>query len=155
MLLYASILHDIGVHTEGPKRHHKTALNIILESPILQFKDKTRLIIGSIARYHRGSLPDLKHDHFKALGHEEREVVLTLSAILRVADGLDYYHRNRIRDIRASFSKKTIKLDCLVKRANVNDEISAAENKGDLLQKIFNRSLKIKMLVSEEFLDRN
>ena len=105
-LLCAGILHDIGVHTEGPKGHHKTALKIILESPILQFDDKTRLLIGSIARYHRGALPDVKHDHFKALSPKERDVVSTLSAILRVSDGLDYSHKNRIRDVRAELFKR-------------------------------------------------
>ena len=104
-LLCAGILHDIGVHTEGPKGHHKTALKIILESPILQFDDKTRLLIGSIARYHRGSLPDVKHDHLKALSSKERDVVSALSAILRVSDGLDYSHKNRIRDVRAGLYK--------------------------------------------------
>jgi exopolyphosphatase/guanosine-5'-triphosphate,3'-diphosphate pyrophosphatase len=150
-LLCAGILHDIGVHTEGPKDHHKIALRIILESPILQFDDKTRFLIGSIARYHRGVLPDVKHDHFKALSPKEREIVLTLSAILRVSDGLDYSHNNWIRDIRGSFSKEAIKFDCLVKKAHVNKEISAAGKKGDLLRKIFKRDLKFKVLTVEEF----
>jgi len=150
-LLYAGILHDIGVHTEGPKGHHKTALKIILESSILQFDDKTRLIIGSIARYHRGARPDGKHDHFKALSSKERDVVSTLSAFLRISDGLDYSHKNRIRDLKVDFSKDAIKFNCLVKKANVNKEISAAEKKGDLLCKVFKRALKFKVLTVEEF----
>ena len=150
-LLCAGILHDIGVHTEGPKAHHKTALKIILESPILQFDDKTRLIIGSIARYHRGALPDGKHDHFKVLTPKEREVVSALSAFLRISDGLDYSHKNRIRDVRIDVSKDTLKINCLVKKANVNKEISAAKKKGDLLRKIFKRDLKFKALTVEEF----
>jgi exopolyphosphatase/pppGpp-phosphohydrolase len=151
MLLCAGILHDIGVHTEGPKSHHKTALKIILESPILQFDDKARLLIGSIARYHRGALPDVKHDHFKALSSKERGVVAVLSAFLRVSDGLDYSHKNRISDIRAGFSKETIKINCLVKKASVNKEIIAAEKKGDLLRKTFKRDLKFKVMTVEEF----
>ena len=150
-LLCAGILHDIGVHTEGPKNHHKTALKIILESPILQFDDKTKLIISSVARYHRGALPDRKHDHFKTLTSKERDVVSALSAILRVSDGLDYSHKNRIRDVRAGYSKDNIKFDCLTKKDDINKEIYAAEKKGDLLRKIFNRDLKFKVLTVEEF----
>lgn len=71
-LLYAGILHDIGVHTEGPVDHHKTALNIIMDNPILQFDNKTRLIIGSIARYHRGALPSERHDHYSSLSPDEK-----------------------------------------------------------------------------------
>jgi len=150
-LLCAGILHDIGVHTEGPKDHHKTALKIILESPILQFDDKTRLFIGSIARYHRGALPDLKHDHFKALSPKERDVVSALSAILRVSDGLDYSHKNRIRDVRVGYTKETIKFDCLAKKPHVRKEVSAAKKKGDLLRKTFKRDLKFKILTVVEF----
>ena len=150
-LLCAGILHDIGVHTEGPKGHHKTAIKIILVSTILQFDDKTRLLIGSIARYHRGALPDVKHDHFRALTPKERNVVSVLSAFLRVSDGLDYSHKNRIRDVRVGFTKETIKINCLVKKATVNKEISAAEKKGDLLCKTFKRDLKFKILTAEEF----
>jgi len=150
-LLCAGILHDTGVQTAGPKDHHKTALKIILESPILQFDDKTRLFIGSIARYHRGALPDLKHDHFKALSPKERDVVSALSAILRVSDGLDYSHKNRIRDLRASYTKETIRFDCLAKKSHVSKEMSAAEKKGDLLRKTFKRDLKFKILTVEEF----
>ncbi len=151
MLLCAGILHDIGVHTEGPKGHHKTALKIILESPILQFDDKTRLIIGSIARYHRGALPEGRHDHFKALSPKEQDVVLALSSFLRISDGLDYSHKNRIRDVRIDASKDTLKINCLVKKANVNKEISAAKKKGDLLRKIFKRDFKFKVLTVGEF----
>ena len=150
-LLCAGILHDIGVHTEGPKDHHKTALNIILDSSILKFDNKTRLFIGSVARYHRGALPTEKHDHYKSLLPKERETVLILSSILRVSDGLDYSHKNRIRDIRASFTKEAIQFDCLVKKASIKKEIAAAKKKGDLFQKIFKRNLKFKVLTVEEF----
>lgn len=150
-LLSAGILHDIGVHTEGPKDHHKNALKIILESPILQFDDKTRLFIGSIARYHKGALPNLHHDHYKSLLPEERDTVLILSAILRVSDGLDYSHKNGIRDIRASFTKEVIKFDCLIKKASVKKEIASAKKKGDLFRHVFKRDLKFKVLTVEEF----
>jgi exopolyphosphatase/guanosine-5'-triphosphate,3'-diphosphate pyrophosphatase len=150
-LLCAGILHDIGVHTDGPTSHHKTALKIIIESPILQFDDKTRLIVGSIARYHRGSLPDTKHDHYMALSSKEREVVRTLSAFLRISDGLDYSHKNRVRDIKLTYTNEAILFECLGKKIHSNKEISAAEKKGDLLRNIYKRDLKFKILTIEEF----
>ena len=150
-LLCAGILHDIGVHTEGAKDHHKTALKIILKSPIIQLDDKARLIIASIARYHRGVLPDVKHDHYKALTPKERDVVQSLSAFLRISDGLDYSHKNRVRDIRVTTTKDVLRFDCLVKKPNIIKEISAAEKKGDLLRKIYKRDLKFKILTIEEF----
>jgi exopolyphosphatase/pppGpp-phosphohydrolase len=150
-LLCAGLLHDIGVHTEGPKNHHKTALKIIMDTSILQFDNKTRLVIGSIARYHRGSLPELKHEHFKSFSKEERETISILSAILRIADGLDYSHKNRIRDVRASFTNKVIQFDCLAKKLPDKKEISSAIEKGDLLQRCFKRELVFKVFSIEEF----
>ena len=137
ILLFAGILHDIGVHAEGPKEHHKTALNINLETPILQFDNKTRLIISAICRYHRRALSSKKHDHFNSLSYEERNKVSILSGILRIADGLDYSHRSRIRAIRTSFNNKTIQFDCLVKPLSVKKEISSSDKKGGLFVSLF------------------
>jgi len=150
-LLCAGVLHDIGVHTEGPKDHHKTALKIILESPLLQFDNKTRLFIASIARYHRGALPSEKHDHYKALSVEERKKVSILSSFLRLSDGLDYSHKNRIRDLRAGFSKNAIQFECLAKKPAVKKEIASAVKKGDLMRLVFKRELEFKVLTVEEF----
>ena len=143
-LLCAGLLHDIGVHTEGPKAHHKTALKIILDTPLLQFDNKTRLIIGSIARYHRKALPSQNHDHYKALTSEERKIVSILAGILRIADGLDYSHKSRIRTVRASFTKNAIQIDCLVRKEPVRKEITSAKKKSNLLARYFEREIRMK-----------
>ena len=44
-LHYAGLLHDIG-WIEGWREHHKVALRIILDTPMLPFSNKERLIIG-------------------------------------------------------------------------------------------------------------
>lgn len=151
-LLCAALLHDIGVHTEGPQAHHKSALNIILKTPILQFNQKDRLIIGSIARYHRRALPSKKHDHFKALNNEEREMVSILAGILRIADGLDYSHRKRIRHIQSTFSDKKIKCLCYVNKFPVKKEILSAKRKSNLLSQIFKREVVFKTTPVEDFM---
>ena len=88
LLRCAAILHDIG-WLEGQKGHHKTALRIIMDSPILRFDFPRRRIIGLIARYHRKSLPKEQHTYFRDLDAKDRNIVRKLSGILRVADGLD------------------------------------------------------------------
>jgi exopolyphosphatase/guanosine-5'-triphosphate,3'-diphosphate pyrophosphatase len=117
------------VHTEGNHAHHKVALKIILNTPLLSFNQKDRLIIGSIARYHRRALPSLEHDHYRALSEEDREMVSCLAGILRVADGLEYSHELRIRSIHTAFSKNKIVIHCLVKKEPVNYEIQKASRK--------------------------
>ncbi|MDK2981788.1 MAG: hypothetical protein PWQ55_2135 [Chloroflexota bacterium] len=150
-LLCAALLHDIGVHTEGPHGHHKTALKIILSTPMLKFNQKDRLMIGSIARYHRRALPSRKHDHYRALSADDRKVVCKLAGILRVADGLDYSHRSRIEQTHTSYTDSKIMCQCTVRKEPVKKEIHSATKKSDLLAKTFDRKVKFKTLKGEEF----
>ncbi len=148
-LLCAALLHDIGMHTEGNEAHHKTALKIILNTPLLSFSQKERLIIGSIARYHRCALPSIKHDHFKALSRKDREAVSCLAGILRVADGLEYSHGMRIRSTRTSFDDKKIVIRCSARKKPVEKEVKSAIKKSDLLSLYFNRNVIFKIQESD------
>jgi len=147
----AGILHDIGVHTHGARGHHKASLNIILTTPILQFNNKERLIVGSIARYHRHALPSTSHDHFKALNEAERKKVSILAGILRIADGLDYTHQRRIGRVEASFNDHKIIIDCLAHRKPVRKEIKSTMTKSTLFSSIFNREFVLRVHKGEEF----
>lgn len=141
-LHYAAILHDIG-WIEGWKEHHKVSLRIIMTTPLLPFSNKERMIIGSIARYHRKSLPDMKHDHYAALTAEERPVVDILAGILRLADGLDSSHQGHVRDLTCKISNKKITLKCAT-HFETQEEIKAALDKSDLIKKVFHRDVEIK-----------
>lgn len=83
----ASILHDIGL-VEGKREHHKTSQRMILTTSLLPFGNQERLIIGSIARYHRRTLPNLSHDHYASLSVDERQMVSKLAALLRLSVGM-------------------------------------------------------------------
>lgn len=136
----AGILHDIG-WVEGWKGHHKTSLRIIQTTQLLPLDSKERLIIGSIARYHRKALPSLDHDHFAALEPFEQEKVKILSALLRVADGLDASHQSRVRDIVLHVTKKKIMIQCAIRSLTAIEEETAAAEKSDLIQMVFQRTV--------------
>jgi putative phosphoesterase len=137
----AGLLHDIG-WIEGQKGHHKTALRIILKTPLLPFDNRVRLIIGSIARYHRRALPKKKHAHYKALRPTERKMVQTLAAMLRVADGLDRTHQSLIEDLSCEITPEQIVVWCSARRPSEVDR-QAALKKGQLLSRVFKRDLVI------------
>lgn len=143
-LQLAGLLHDIG-WVEGWKSHHKTSLNIILTTPLLPFDPHERLLIGSVCRYHRKALPDLSHDHFAALDEDDRQKVVQLAAILRVADGLDCTHHSLVTGLTTHFNLSTIRLDCIAD-APASDEESDALKKGNLMESIFHRKLVIHWL---------
>jgi exopolyphosphatase/pppGpp-phosphohydrolase len=144
-LVFAAILHDIG-WIEGWKEHHKVTLRIILATPMLQFSNKERLIIGSVARYHRKALPTIKHDHFAALSPEEREKVKILAGMLRLADALDHSHQQRVRDIHCKTGAKKISVFCTVNQA-ASEEETAAKEKCDLLKHSLNRTILLEGLI--------
>jgi exopolyphosphatase/pppGpp-phosphohydrolase len=141
-LLCASLLHDIG-WSEGWRGHHKTGLRIILETPMLPFDHKERLMIGSVARYHRQALPSLKHDHYAALEPDERAVVDKLASFLRLADGLDRTHQGLVKDIACKYSDKKIVAHC-ASRTPAREEGESGREKGYLLEKVFKRKLVIR-----------
>ncbi len=139
-LHYAAMLHDIG-WIEGWREHHKVALRIILDTPLLPFSNKERLIIGSIARYHRKALPDLRHDHYAALSEEERHVVDVLASMLRLADGLDSSHQRRVRNLACKVTEKRITIHCIV-QGEAQEEQKAGEGRSDLMSRVFERKIK-------------
>jgi exopolyphosphatase/guanosine-5'-triphosphate,3'-diphosphate pyrophosphatase len=142
-LLSAAILHDIGIWSEGRPAHHKTALKIILNAQVIRYNDKERLMIGSIARYHRKSLPSNHHDHFSILSEQEKCKVSSLSAILRVADGLDVTHSARISDLKCKISKKKITIICNTNMTKPELEKQVALEKSDLMQNFFHKEVII------------
>jgi putative phosphoesterase len=140
-LRYGALLHDIG-WVKGQKKHHKTALRLILKKLDGPFDDRERHFIGSIARYHRRALPKAKHDHFAALSPVDQYRVTVLAALLRVADGLDRTHNNVVQDLSCRISPQQITIHCDVWMYPI-PEREKALSKGDLLERTFDRELVI------------
>ncbi len=140
-LLYAGLLHDIG-WVEGAKRHHKTSQRFIEESRLLSFGTKERCIVASVARYHRGALPKMRHRPFGDLSPKDRDAVLRLSALLRVADGLDRSHRNAIATLSVQIQASRVRVRCETRGA-AKEERAFALRKGDLFRKVFERDLAV------------
>lgn len=111
LLDYASILHDIGYNI-SPQNHHKHSYNLIIHSNLVGFTEKELKLIANIARYHRKALPKKQNKHLAEFNDYEFNLVQTLSAILRLADGLEKTHSALIKDIKVfpTSSKKNFKL---------------------------------------------
>jgi putative phosphoesterase len=141
LLLYAGLLHDVG-WVEGAKRHHKTSQRIIESSDVISFSTRERRIVACLARYHRGALPKKRHRPYAGLSAKDRIVVSQLSAILRVADGLDRTHRSVIARLSAKVLPRRVQILCET-RAPAEEERRFALKKGDLFTEVFGRELAI------------
>ncbi len=139
----AGLLHDIG-WLEGQKAHHKTALILILNSPILKFSDRARRIVGCVARYHRKALPSKKHKVYATLSRSDRQQVCLLGGILRLADGLDRTHLGIVRRVSADISGGTITFNCQTS-GPADIEQQAGLKKSNLLQQVLSRKITLRM----------
>ncbi len=130
-LICAGLLHNIG-WVEG-KKHAKKSQQIILNTSLLHMKNKERLIIGSISRYHCGEIPDIRHDHFAALRPQEQTTAMILSAILQIAEALDHTHQQKFTQCKISVTENKVKLK-LKANAPCSDEIQLAKDRSKLLR---------------------
>jgi exopolyphosphatase/guanosine-5'-triphosphate,3'-diphosphate pyrophosphatase len=141
LLEYAALLHDIGFHV-APNRHHRHTEYLIQSHDMAGFSREEIDIIALVARYHRKAEPNKNHDAYAALSKSDRNRVRQLTAILRVADGLDRTDARLIRSVRCVVTDKTIEMR-LDADGDPELELWAARRKGDLLEKLTKRKLRL------------
>ena len=147
-LEYAALLHDVG-YAINPRQHHKHSYYLITNSDLAGFTVDEIEMIANVARYHRRSLPGPQHLPYKLLSPARRKVLETLSAILRIADGLDRSHFSIIRDVHVTIGKiMNIELKAL---ADSELEIWTAQSRADLFQKVFGREVTFTVQVEPGF----
>lgn len=140
----AAMLHDVA-KARDPKNHHKAAQEIIKRSARLPFRTEQRVIIGLIARYHRGSLPRNDHRYFAGLNAEGRRYVRKLAALLRVADGLDKGHTSLVEGLACDIRRRRVLLQ-VVSRSALN--LSSALSKADLFNDVFRKDIVIRVAIA-------
>lgn len=142
LLTVAAVLHDIGwsqCHPDG-KSHHKATAQLIRAHCWRGLTGPESECVAEIARYHRKSLPDVaKHSTFARLPEVDQHRVLYLGAFLRIADGLDRRHIQRVHRISAAFAPEGLVVLAYA-RAEIAVEIAAAEKKSDLLRRLMVQS---------------
>ena len=141
LLEYASLMHDIGYYISY-RKHHKHALYLIKYSDLLGFKEDEINIMANVSRYHRKSKPRKRHKPYKQLNKKLRKRVKKLSAILRVADGLDRSHYQNVQKLEINNKEETIEL-LITTHSDPELEIWGTLRKGDLLEKLTSKKLKV------------
>ena len=140
-LEYAAMLHDIGWHI-NQKDHSIHSREMILSDSNLPFNNSTRLMVANIARYHNKGKPNKTDEKYALLIPEEAHKVNELSAILRVADGLDASHNRVVKSLKARATEDSIILECLTDNDYTMEE-DAIRKKRKLFKKVFGKPLRI------------
>jgi len=148
LLEAAAFLRDVGYHIDYTKHHHHT-YHLIMHSDLRGFTPREIELIANIARYHRRSVPKKKHANFKKLPKSDRELVEALSAILRIADGLDRTHTQRIQALELEIEAGEGRLIVWAPEQPSAD-IWGAMQKADLFRKVFRLAPVVEWRPSQE-----
>lgn len=141
LLEIGALLHDIG-HFINTVDHNKHGYYILKASPLIGLPEDQQNIVANIMLYHRKSTPSVDDESFRALTPKERLVVLKLSALMRLADGLDMSHTGRVKDIQLEQKKNTWKLK-LQGKGDLMLERWTLEKRQRLFQDVFGVKLEI------------
>jgi exopolyphosphatase/guanosine-5'-triphosphate,3'-diphosphate pyrophosphatase len=141
LLEYAAILHEIGTHVSY-QSHHKHSYYLISHAALRGFTSDQVAIVANTARYYRKSPPKEEHQNFLEISPAQRDVVLKLSAILRIAAALDRGRRGAVRDIGVAATDTEVHLE-LRPRDDATVELEAAERKAKLFEKVFERRVTL------------
>lgn len=143
LLQYAAILHDIGYHISHVG-HHKHAYYLIQNSEIPGFNTKEIAMIANIVRFHRGPKPD-SQSCFRRLNKIDRSKVEQMSALLRLADGLDRSHRSVVEDLQVEVQHKSIQINVKA-RGDCELEIWYTKENLGYFEEIFHKKISVNLL---------
>ncbi len=141
LLEAAALLHDVG-HYVSSVKHHKHSYYLIANSELPGYSNRERMLVASIARYHRGSWPDRDHEGYRGLTSKEQKAVEQLAALLRVADSCDNGRRGVVRSVLATTKSDRVEL-ALLASGLAELESWAAQKSSSFFRQAFERKLEV------------
>ena len=141
LLSAAALLHDTG-YLIGHSKHHKHAYHLIMHADLPGFSAREVEIIANVARYHRRAHPRKKHPNFARVDPADRQRVRILSAILRLAAGLDRTHTRAVTGLEAAIENGRVRLE-VHSNTDPQVEIWDAMRKTELLEEVFGLAVEL------------
>ena len=141
LLEVGALLHDIG-HFINTIDHDKHGYYILKANRLIGLNDHQQEMVANLVRYHRRSIPASDDPNFKALPQKDRIIVTKLSALLRLADGMDVRHANHVLGASLSPRKKNWQLS-LRGRGDLMLEKWALDKRRMLFEEVFGVPLQI------------
>jgi exopolyphosphatase/guanosine-5'-triphosphate,3'-diphosphate pyrophosphatase len=105
-------------------------------------------MVANVARYHRRAVPQLKHEGFGALSPKHKRIARILSALLRIADGLDRTHFSVVRTLDVRLGA-TVTITVHV-TGDAELETWAAAGRADLFERVFRRRVKFSVISQDD-----
>jgi len=145
----AAWLHDVGHHI-GHKDHQRHSYYLITNGELLGFRHDELEIIGLTARYHQKATPKDADDGYAALSKADRRTVRALSAILRIADGMDRSHYGVVRDVGAQRRNGRLTVQLLTAGDDVALEIWESQRRAGLLAEVLGTEIDFQVVPARD-----
>lgn len=144
LLEAAAYLHDIG-HFVSETGHHKHSAYLVANSDLPGFRERERLTIATICRFHRKAMPQARHAQFQELDAESKRTVLYLTPLLRLADSLDRSHEQKVKDVELSLKNGTAVLS-IGGDPDIDLELWAAAKAAQAFREVYSTSITVQRL---------
>jgi exopolyphosphatase/guanosine-5'-triphosphate,3'-diphosphate pyrophosphatase len=146
-LEFGALLHDVGVHISY-ERHNRHSYYLIKNGDLRGFDPQEIEMIALIARYHRQGTPKKSHGGYGDLKGSKRRAVKALSAMVRLAEGLDRSHSQALAGIDL-YPRADDYLARLRTAGDAELEVWAAHRHVSPLERVLGKPIRFEVAVSD------
>jgi exopolyphosphatase/guanosine-5'-triphosphate,3'-diphosphate pyrophosphatase len=141
LLNFGALLHDIG-SAIGYDGHHEHSYYVVKNGNLRGLSAVEVAQVALVTRYHGKGRPRKRDPEYAALDKNQRRVVLWLSAILRIAEGLERSHYQLIRSLRVVRRDATVSIVVSARR-EAQLELWAARRRTGLLERLVKGRVRV------------
>ncbi|MCX7791810.1 MAG: CHAD domain-containing protein [Chloroflexaceae bacterium] len=142
LLEIGALLHNVGMTTDPPE-HHLVGRDIVFYQEIGDLSPRERAVVACMVAFHRKKVRPELEPAYLALGRRGQRDALRLSAILRVADGLDYSQSQTTRLLAVAPASDGLTL--ILSGPYAAEDGARAIAKADLWRKVFGEPLQVQV----------
>jgi CHAD domain-containing protein len=149
ILRVAALLQDVGLSRQQ-KGHHKATYRLVRElTPPLGWSRRDLDMAAVVARYHRGALPQSRHEILRRLSPGQRQDAMRLAGILRLANAFDASRDGHIQrlEVRDQNGFLVIAAQGYSPRHRLAETIASARH---LLETVYRRPVMVKPMIASK-----
>lgn len=128
----AALLCNLGLFLSHAGHHRHSYYMIRNSEHLTGFTNREIELIAQIARYHRKSVPGVKHPEFALLSKKDQALVRCAAGLLRIAIGLDRTHGQKVSEVKVS-GRKSLTIEAVSRNgSDIGLELFSASQRADL-----------------------
>lgn len=137
LLNIATILHDCGKYISVVYLGD-CSFNIIMSTEIIGLSHLERLIVANVVRYNHENFEYFgsQSPYLEGLSKEDYLRVAKLTALLRIANGLDRTHKQKFKDVKVSLTGEELIINVDTK-ADITLEKGLFDNRAAFFEEVF------------------